>query len=170
MNSHVGSSIRKRVIQAGNNGAKVGRRYRKIFFIMGFSNTEVMVKRLFNSLVLSAVLVLVSGFFNAARAEDINCTGDYFFYHFSVTAKSKGQKIVGPMTLLVTRGSSIVRKGTVGVTSSLILIGRSLQFAGGDASGGGNIEAQFNGSAYEGTLSVSSPEGGANVDVTCTAQ
>jgi hypothetical protein len=59
----------------------------------------------------------------------------------------------------------------VPVTSSSILLGRSLQFQGADATGGGTVQATYDASqkAYLGTLAVSSPEGSANVSVTCAA-
>lgn len=118
-----------------------------------------------------ATLASISGFASAAHAGQVKCVGDYLFYHFEVSARTSGTRITGKMNLLVTQGSKVVRQGAVPVSSSDIQLGRSLQFEGADATGGGRVNATFDASqgAYFGTLAVSSPEGGANVSVTCGA-
>lgn len=132
------------------------------------------MKRLFNLVLVSGfsafAIVPLAGVLNSAGAEEIQCTGDYFFYHFNITAKSKGNAIDGKMNLVVTQGGSLVRKGAVPVSSSDIVIGRYLKFAGSDSSGGGQVQAQYNGRTYTGTLAVKSPEGSANVDVDCNVR
>ena len=118
-----------------------------------------------------ATMASVSAFTGVANAGQVKCVGDYLFYHFEVSGRTSGTRMSGNMNLLVTQGSKVVRQGAVPVSSSDIQLGRSLQFEGADATGGGRVDATYDPSrkAYFGTLAVSSPEGGANVSVTCAA-
>jgi hypothetical protein len=120
---------------------------------------------------LIVAVVSISAISATSHAGQVKCAGDYLFYHFEVSGRTSGNQMTGKMNLLVTQGSSVVRQGAVPVSSSDIQLGRSLQFEGADASGGGRVEATYDARsrAYNGSLVVSSSEGGATVSVVCTA-
>lgn len=124
-----------------------------------------------NALLAFVTFAALSAVGATSQAGQVKCAGDYLFYHFEVSGRTTGDQMTGRMNMLVTQGRSVVRQGTVPVNSSSILLGRSLQFQGADATGGGSVQATYDSAqrAYVGTLAVSSPEGGANVSVVCSA-
>lgn len=107
-------------------------------------------------LILGAVLIC-----GIAQAGQVNCTGDYMGYRFSLRGTVVGSRVPGSLKISVV-GPGVSRSGTMQVISSDIQAGRSIHINATGREASGSVAASFNrGSGhYDGTLHASLTSGG----------
>ena len=118
---------------------------------------------------LIGATVLLSGLFSAqaAQAANLTCSGSHLGYQFGLTAKTQGSRVVGAVVIDVSQGGRAVKRSTFSVSSSSIVPQQSVQLAASGPDGSGNLNANYSGGNYSGTLVAATSRGTFNVPVGC---
>lgn len=102
------------------------------------------------------------------QAGQLNCQGNYLFYHMTATAQTSGNKVVSDINIKVS-GLGAPKVAPLTPTSSDVREGTYLYVSAEGKDGSGEITANYNAQTgtYQGTLKAQTSAGNANVQAEC---